>query len=65
MGIRNVAKRIRVRLERRRDEDEEAKEKVFIVFFYCLYITLFQLYTLVKHVQVADFKGLQTQNVEA
>lgn len=28
MGIRNVAKRIRVRLERRRDEDEEAKEKV-------------------------------------
>jgi large subunit ribosomal protein L31e len=27
-GIRNVPKRIRVRLERRRDEDEEATEKV-------------------------------------
>jgi ribosomal protein L31E len=28
MGIRNVPKRVRVRLERRRDEDEEATEKV-------------------------------------
>ena len=28
MGVRNVAKRIRVRLSRRRNEDEEAKEKV-------------------------------------
>lgn len=27
-GVRNVPKRVRVRLERRRDEDEEAKEKV-------------------------------------
>ena len=27
-GVRNVPKRIRVRLERRRDEDEEATEKV-------------------------------------
>eukprot|EP00602_Paraphysomonas_sp_CaronLab_P008125 CAMPEP_0185017246 /NCGR_PEP_ID=MMETSP1103-20130426/218_1 /TAXON_ID=36769 /ORGANISM="Paraphysomonas bandaiensis, Strain Caron Lab Isolate" /LENGTH=120 /DNA_ID=CAMNT_0027546557 /DNA_START=45 /DNA_END=407 /DNA_ORIENTATION=+ len=49
-GVRNVPKRIRVRLERRRDEDEEATEK---------------LYTLVKYVQVADFHGLQTTNVEA
>lgn len=29
-GVRNIPKRIRVRLERRRDEDEEAKEKVLI-----------------------------------
>mmetsp|Transcript_12996 Transcript_12996/g.9063 ORF Transcript_12996/g.9063 Transcript_12996/m.9063 type:complete len:121 (+) Transcript_12996:36-398(+) len=50
MGIRNVPKRVRVRLERRRDEDEEASEK---------------LYTLVKHVQVSDFKGLQTEVVNA
>jgi ribosomal protein L31E len=28
MGVRNVAKRIRVRLSRRRNEDEKAKEKV-------------------------------------
>ena len=28
MGVRNVAKRVRVRLSRRRNEDEEAKEKV-------------------------------------
>jgi large subunit ribosomal protein L31e len=47
-GVRNVQKRVRVRLERRRDEDEEATEK---------------MYTLVKYVEVADFKGLQTQNV--
>ena len=31
MGVRNVAKRVRVRLSRRRNEDEEAKEKVEIV----------------------------------
>mmetsp|Transcript_6282 Transcript_6282/g.6567 ORF Transcript_6282/g.6567 Transcript_6282/m.6567 type:complete len:121 (+) Transcript_6282:96-458(+) len=49
-GIRNVPKRIRVRLERRRDEDEEATEK---------------LYTLVKYVQVSNFHGLQTENVAA
>ena len=28
MGVRNVAKRVRVRLSRRRNEDENAKEKV-------------------------------------
>ena len=27
-GVRNVAKRVRVRLSRRRNEDEEANEKV-------------------------------------
>lgn len=31
-GVRNVPKRIRVRLERRRDEDEEATEKVRFPF---------------------------------
>jgi large subunit ribosomal protein L31e len=47
-GVRNIQKRVRVRLERRRDEDEEATEK---------------MYTLAKYVEVSDFKGLQTQNV--
>jgi hypothetical protein len=32
MGVRNVAKRVRVRLSRRRNEDEEAKEKVRALF---------------------------------
>lgn len=36
MGIRNVAKRVRVRLERRRDEDEEASEKVCPLFYYTM-----------------------------
>ena len=36
-GVKNVPKRLRVRLARRRNEDEEAKEK---------------LYTLVSHVKV-------------
>ena len=48
-GIKGVAKRIRVRLHRRRNEDEDAKE---------------QLYTLVQHVPCKDFKGLQTTNVD-
>eukprot|EP01041_Mallomonas_annulata_P004330 gene4330-8618_t len=48
-GVRNVPKRIRVRLARRRNEDEEATEK---------------LYTLVTYVPVVDFKGLETKNVE-
>jgi len=49
-GIKNVPKRIRVRLSRKRNEDEDAKEK---------------LYTLVTHVEVKDFHGMQTENVEA
>ena len=48
-GVRNVQKRIRVRLSRRRNEDEEAKEK---------------LYTVVTFVPIKDFKGLQTEAVE-
>ncbi|TRY73193.1 hypothetical protein TCAL_00945 [Tigriopus californicus] len=48
-GVRNVPFRIRVRLARLRNEDEDAANK---------------LYTLVTHVNVANFKGLQTENVE-
>lgn len=48
-GVRNVPFRVRVRLSRKRNDDEEAKEK---------------LYTLVQHVQVATFKGLQNETVD-
>ena len=48
-GVRNVPYRIRVRLSRRRNEDEESIHK---------------LYTLVTHVEVTSFKGLETKNVE-
>merc|ERR1719389_735546 len=48
-GVRNVPKRIRVRMSRKRNEDEDAKEKMF---------------TLVQHVPVESFKGLQTENVK-
>ncbi len=47
-GIRNLPKRVRVRLSRKRNEDEDAKEK---------------LYVLIQHVPVESFKGLQTENV--
>lgn len=49
-GVKNVPKRLRVRLSRRRNEDEDAKEK---------------LYTLVSHVPVKDVKGLETVVIEA
>jgi large subunit ribosomal protein L31e len=47
-GVKNVPTRVRVRLSRKRNDDEEAKEK---------------LYTLAQLVDVAsgDFKGLQTE----
>ncbi|XP_065885263.1 large ribosomal subunit protein eL31-like [Dysidea avara] len=48
-GIRNVPYRIRVKLSRRRNEDEESVHK---------------LYTLVTHVPVASFKGLETKVVD-
>merc|ERR1719446_1382141 len=41
-GIRNVPVRVRVRMSRKRQEDEEAKES---------------LYTLVQHVPVESFKN--------
>jgi len=49
-GIRSVPKRVRVRLTRKRNEDEDADEK---------------MYTLCQLVEVTDFKGLQTENVDA
>lgn len=49
-GIRNVPFRIRVRLSRKRNEDEDSPHK---------------LYTLVTYVPVLTFKGLQTTNVES
>lgn len=48
-GIRNVPYRVRVRLHRKRNEDEEAEHK---------------LYTHVTHVNVPTFKGLQTKVVK-
>ncbi|XP_053563614.1 60S ribosomal protein L31 isoform X2 [Bombina bombina] len=48
-GIRNVPFRIRVRLSRKRNEDEDSPNK---------------LYTLVTYVPVTTFKGLQTVNVD-
>merc|ERR1711931_64090 len=48
-GVKNVPYRVRVRLARRRNEDEDSVHK---------------LYTLVTDVKVPSFKGLQTQNVE-
>jgi large subunit ribosomal protein L31e len=47
-GIKNPPTRVRVRLSRKRNEDEEAEEK---------------LYTLAQLVEVSTFKGLQTENV--
>ncbi|XP_001607790.1 60S ribosomal protein L31 [Nasonia vitripennis] len=49
-GIRNVPFRVRVRLSRRRNDDEDSVHK---------------LYTLVTYIPVATFKGLQTENVDA
>ncbi|KAF8120027.1 ribosomal protein L31e-domain-containing protein [Boletus edulis] len=49
-GIKTVPHRIRVKLERKRNDEENAKEK---------------LYTYVSHVEVTSFKGLQTTVVDA
>nr|AAX62417.1 ribosomal protein L31 isoform A [Lysiphlebus testaceipes] len=48
-GIRNVPFRVRVRLSRRRNDDEDSANKLF---------------TLVTYIPVANFKGLQTENVD-
>merc|ERR1719473_1301046 len=45
-GIKNIPTRVRVRLSRKRNEDEEADEK---------------LYTIAQLVEVTSFKGLQTE----
>merc|ERR1712032_345716 len=47
-GVRNLPRRVRVRLSRKRNEDEDAQEKMF---------------TLVQHVPVESFKNLQTELV--
>ncbi|XP_037944768.1 60S ribosomal protein L31 [Teleopsis dalmanni] len=49
-GIRSTPFRVRVRLARRRNDDEDSPNK---------------LYTLVTYVPVASFKTLQTENVES
>merc|ERR1712071_419838 len=48
-GVRSVPFRVRFRLSRRRNEDEDSPHK---------------LYTLVSFIPVATFKGLQTENQE-
>jgi large subunit ribosomal protein L31e len=48
-GIKNPPTRVRVRLSRKRNEDEEADEK---------------LYTFCQLVEVSSFKGLQTEAVD-
>ena len=45
-GIRNLPRRVRVRMTRKKNEDEEAKNK---------------FYTLVQHIPVTDYHGLITQ----
>lgn len=45
-GIRNIPRRIRVRISRKRNEDEDAKSK---------------FYSLVQFVEVDSFEKLQTQ----
>jgi len=47
-GIRNVPRKIRIRVTRKRNEDEDATEK---------------FYSLVQHLEVEDFNGLQTEKV--
>jgi len=49
-GIKKTPNRVRVRLSRKMNEDEEADEKLF---------------TLAQLVEVTSFKGLQTENVDA
>lgn len=50
LSFRNVPFRVRVRLSRRRNDDEDSANK---------------LYTLVTYIPVASFKSLQTENVDA
>lgn len=49
-GIKSVPHRIRVKLERKRNDEENAKEKLYIY---------------ASHVPVETFKGLQTVTVDA
>lgn len=47
-GIKNLPTRVRVRMSRRRNDNEDASEK---------------MYTLVQHIPVESFDGLQTEVV--
>ena len=49
-GIRNVPRKVRVRISRKKNEDEDAKDK---------------FYSLVQHLQVDTFDGLKTENATA
>merc|ERR1712150_406116 len=49
-GVRNVPRRARIRLSRRHNDDEDSTNK---------------LYTLVSHVKVDSFKGIQNTGVES
>ncbi|XP_021954339.1 60S ribosomal protein L31 [Folsomia candida] len=49
-GVRNVPFRLRIKLERRRNDDEDSVHK---------------LYTIVTYVPVSSYKGLQTLNAES
>ncbi|KAK7040744.1 60S ribosomal protein L31B [Paramarasmius palmivorus] len=49
-GVKSVPHRMRIKLERKRNDDENAKEKLF---------------TYASHVPVTSFKGLQTVVVDA
>ncbi|KAK9900231.1 60S ribosomal protein L31 [Cystobasidium minutum MCA 4210] len=49
LGVKSVPRRIRVRLSRKRNDDENAKEKLYVV---------------ATHVPMTEFKGLTTQTVE-
>ena len=45
-GVRNVPRKIRVRISRKKNEDEDSKEK---------------FYSLVQHLKVDTFEGLKTE----
>lgn len=47
-GVRNVPKRVRLRIQRRKNDDEDAKER---------------MYSLVQHLPVDSFKGLGIETV--
>ncbi|RYG65973.1 60S ribosomal protein L31 [archaeon] len=54
-GIKNIPKRIRVRLYRKRNEDEDAKEKVSLWLGY--YACEFLLLTIPTHLSLAIHSG--------
>ena len=49
-GIRDIPNKVRIRISKKKNQDEDAKEP-----FYCL----------VQHVDVDEFSGLRTENAKA